>query len=74
MITNIGVLDRAFRLVFGGFLLAWSYGLLGAELSAISGWLVWLIGTAFTLTGIFRHCPLYAYFKTDSCAPYPPGT
>ncbi len=71
MATNIGVLDRVFRLVFGGLMLAWSYEIVGAELSVISDWLVWVIGTAFTLTGIFRHCPLYAYFNTDSCAPYP---
>lgn len=68
MVTNIGVLDRAFRILLGALLLGWSYGKLGSALPAGSGWLVWTIGLAFALTGIFRFCPLYAYFGTDSCA------
>ncbi len=70
--TNMGVLDGVFRFTVGVALLAWSYGRIGPVTrrtwaAGCSG----LAGAVFALTGLFRHCPLYAYFKIDSCAIYP---
>lgn len=71
MITNIGVIDGVFRLTTSVLLLLWSYGEIGPNLSETMGWALWIPGTALALTGFFRHSPLYALLKTDSCAPYP---
>lgn len=71
MIMNIGVIDRALRLIFGIMLLAWSYGKVGPAVSGGVSWLLWVVGAALALTGLFRYCPLYAVFGTDSCARYP---
>jgi hypothetical protein len=71
MITNMGVIDRVLRLTVGAMLLAWSYGKGGPALHEGVSWLVWVMGAALALTGMFRYCPLYAFLGTDSCAPYP---
>ncbi len=71
MMTNMGVLDGVFRFTVGVALLAWSYGRIGPVMSDMGSWLLWIAGAVLALTGLFRHCPLYAYFKIDSCAIYP---
>ena len=68
MITNIGVLDAAARLVGGVLLLAWCDGRFGHHLHGTTEWIVWIIGVALTATALLRYCPLYALAGTDSCA------
>jgi Inner membrane protein YgaP-like, transmembrane domain len=72
MITNVGVLDAAVRLVLAAGLLAWSYGKLGHAFSPVAVWIAWVAGAGLGLTGLFRYCALYAFFDTNSCA-LPPG-
>lgn len=71
MMTNVGVLDGAFRLALGVLLLAWSDGRFGADPSEVLAWAAWLAGAALAFTGLFRFSPLYAALGTHSCAPYP---
>jgi hypothetical protein len=68
MMTNVGVIDGVFRFLLGLALLAWSDGRFGPELPDIAAWIVWVVGGVIFFTGIFRFCPAYAYFGTDSCA------
>lgn len=72
MVTNMGVLDAAFRLALAAILLAWSYGEFGfAAPSPPVAWALWLPGLLLALSGLFRYCPLYAFYGTHSCAPMP---
>lgn len=72
MMTNVGVLDAAVRLLVAVLLLAWSYGEFGLkEPSPPVGWAIWLGGLAFGATGLFRWCPIYVFCGTHSCAPMP---
>jgi hypothetical protein len=71
MITNMGVIDGVFRFALGMALLAWSYHRVGPELPEALAWAVWIVGAFLGLTGLFRFCPVYALFDTDSCAIYP---
>lgn len=71
MMTNVGVLDGVLRFALGAALLGWSYGVIGRAPPEMAAWAIWALGAAFALTGLFRNCPLYAYFGVDSCAPYP---
>lgn len=72
MMTNVGVLDAAFRLFVAALLLAWSYGEFGLTAPSLSfAWGLWLVGLLFGITGLFRYCPIYAIYGTHSCAPMP---
>jgi hypothetical protein len=71
MMTNVGVLDAALRFVCGAALLALGYGRLGVHLTGGPAWIVWIAGLLLVVTAIFRYCPAYAFFGTDSCALYP---
>lgn len=71
MMTNVGVLDAALRFVCGALLLALGYGRLGVHLPGGLAWIVWIAGLFLVVIAIFRYCPAYAFFDTDSCALYP---
>ena len=59
MKINVGVVDRALRLVFGLVLIALTLaGQIGAW-----GW----IGVVPLLTGALRICPLYAVLGLNTC-------
>jgi hypothetical protein len=68
MMTNVGVIDGVFRFLLGLALLAWSDGRFGHELLEVLAWIIWVIGAYIFFTGVFRFCPAYAYFSTNSCA------
>jgi hypothetical protein len=58
MKTNVGQLDRIFRIVLGLALIAW----------ALAGGPVWAwIGVVPLATGLFRFCPLYTLLGFNTC-------
>jgi hypothetical protein len=72
MMTNVGVLDAAFRLFVAALLLAWSYGEFGLTAPSLTvAWAIWLAGLALGATGFFRYCPIYVFYGTHSCASMP---
>jgi hypothetical protein len=70
MITNVGVVDAALRLIIGIALMSLDYGPFVSLLADLLGWAVLVVGIALTTTALLRHCPVYAWFETTSCAPY----
>jgi hypothetical protein len=72
MMTNVGVLDAAVRLLVAVLLLAWSYGEFGLTAPSLPvAWAIWLGGLALGVTGLFRYCPIHVFYGTHSCAPMP---
>ena len=58
MKTNVGTIDRIFRIVLGLALLGW----------AVAGGPVWAwIGVVPLATGLFRFCPLYTLLGFNTC-------
>ena len=59
MLTNIGMLDRAIRIVIGALLLAFAFGYLYPATGW--NWVGW-IGVVPILTAVFGSCPAYSLF------------
>lgn len=59
MKTNVGGIDRIFRIVIGLVLIA----LAATGTVGVWGW----IGVVPLLTGIFKFCPAYSIFGTSTC-------
>lgn len=58
MKTNVGQLDRIFRIVLGLALIGW----------ALAGGPVWAwIGVVPLATGLFKFCPLYTLLGVNTC-------
>ena len=70
MMTNVGVIDAALRLVAGLLLIDWGSGRFESAAGNLFGWAVLLIGVALAATALLRHCPVYTLIGTTSCAPY----
>jgi hypothetical protein len=68
MMTNVGVIDRAIRLVAGFALLAWTGGYFGPELDGVARWFVGILGGYPAITGLLRYCPLLARANVSTCA------
>ena len=68
MMTNVGVLDAALRLVVGFGLLAWLAGYYGAPLYGLASWAITLLGAYPAITGLLRFCPIFALTGITSCA------
>ncbi len=64
MITNIGTLDRIFRVAIGLALVAFALELVypNSEWN-LAGW----IGIVPILTGLYGYCPVYAFLGISSC-------
>ncbi|NLY57251.1 MAG: DUF2892 domain-containing protein [Gammaproteobacteria bacterium] len=58
MQANLGMLDRALRIVVG-------LALIGLSLSGVIGWWGWL-GVIPLLTAFVSFCPLYALLKINT--------
>jgi hypothetical protein len=63
MTTNVGWIDRAFRVLFGIVLLAWTFGYLPNVAPSAWGWL----GLVPLITGLVGYCPAYALVGVDTC-------
>jgi Protein of unknown function (DUF2892) len=68
MITNVGIIDQALRLIAGFGLLGWSWHFYGPPLAGWADWLVITVGAYPAITGLLRHCPIYAFSGISTCA------
>ena len=65
MTTNVGIVDRALRIVVGLALLAAALGLFGPSYQTIWGW----IGLIPLATGLVGWCPVYSILGIKTCKP-----
>lgn len=66
MRTNVGSVDGAVRILIG---------IGGLYAGYVSNGIFWyIVGTVAIITGLARHCPLYALFGIDSDDPYWKGS
>jgi hypothetical protein len=63
MSTNVGLIDRALRVVVGLVLLGWALGYLPGVAPSVWGW----IGLVPLVTGLAGYCPAYALIGIDTC-------
>jgi hypothetical protein len=68
MMTNVGVIDRALRLIVGLGLLGWSWGYYGPPLPAWAAWSITILGVYPAVTGLLRWCPALAFAGVSTCA------
>jgi hypothetical protein len=64
MISNVGSVDRAVRVLVGLALIAWALGLVPGFAASYWGW----IGLVPLLTGVFGTCPLYSVLGVNTCS------
>jgi hypothetical protein len=64
MTKNIGMIDRAMRVVGGLVLLAFALGLIGA--GSPYSWIGW-IGVVPLLTALLGNCPAYSLLGISTC-------
>lgn len=62
-LMNIGLFDRALRIIFGLVLLGWALGFMPGTQSAW-GW----IGIVPLVTALFGYCPAYSLIGLRTCA------
>ncbi len=68
MITNVGVIDRALRLIVGFGLLGWAYHYFGPALYGWANWTITLLGAYPALTGLLRYDPVFRLTGISTCA------
>jgi hypothetical protein len=68
MMTNVGVLDRALRVVLGLALLGWSVGHYGPPLPWLLSWVIAIAGAYPLITGLLRFCPVFRAMNMSTCA------
>ena len=68
MMTNVGVIDRALRLIVGFGLLGWSWGWFGPRLADGAETTLALLGAYPALTGLLRWDPVFAAAGISTCA------
>jgi Protein of unknown function (DUF2892) len=68
MMTNVGVIDAALRLVLGLALLGWAFGYYGAAPPVLAAWGATVLGFYPAITGLLRFCPLFAALGISTCA------
>jgi hypothetical protein len=64
MTTNVGMIDRIFRIIVGLALLAFALGYIWPGTSY--NWVGW-IGVVPILTGLFGTCPAYSLLGVSTC-------
>ncbi|MEI8307028.1 MAG: DUF2892 domain-containing protein [Chloroflexales bacterium] len=67
---NVGMIDRAIRLLLGVFLFMLAFGILGGIGQIIAG----VLGTIMLLTGVAGVCPLYWAFDISTNGTDTPAT
>jgi len=69
ILFNMGMLDRAVRLLLGVFLFMFAFGILVGAGQIIAG----ILGTIMLITGAVGVCPIYYFFEfntnSDTSAP-----
>lgn len=68
MMTNVGLIDRALRLLVGFALLAWIWGYFGRPPHGAGVCLASLFGGYLAITGLLRYCPLLALTGVSTSA------
>jgi hypothetical protein len=68
MMTNVGVIDRALRLLVGFGLLGWAWDYYGTPLPDAAEWAVTVIGAYPAITGLLRYDPAFAVAGISTCA------
>lgn len=63
MTTNIGSVDRLFRIVIGLALIAWALGFIPGYAASAWGW----IGVIPLATALMGSCPLYSMIGVNTC-------
>lgn len=63
MSVNIGIVDRAVRLIVGVALVAWALGFIPTVTPSPWGW----IGLVSLVTALVGYCPAYALFGVNTC-------
>ena len=63
MTTNVGSLDRVFRIVLGLALIAWALGLIPGLGASMWGW----IGVIPLGTALIGNCPVYSILGVNTC-------
>ena len=64
MTTNVGLLDRALRLLVGGALIALALGYIPGQPAQVWGW----IGVVPVLTALIGYCPAYSILGIGTCS------
>ena len=67
MNTNVGVIDRAARIVVGLALIALALGYIPGWPATVWGW----IGAIPLVTGLFGYCPTYSVLGVSTCGKKP---
>lgn len=63
MTTNVGTIDRVFRILLGLALIAAAFGLYGPAYQTVWGW----IGVIPLVTGLVSWCPAYPLLGVNTC-------
>ncbi|MEQ1648288.1 MAG: DUF2892 domain-containing protein [Hyphomicrobiaceae bacterium] len=63
MPTNVGNIDRLFRIVLGIALLAWALGFIPGVAASVWGW----IGVIPLATALMGSCPVYSILGVNTC-------
>lgn len=63
MTSNVGLIDRALRILVGLALVAWAVGYIPNIAPSAWGW----IGIVPLLSGLAGYCPAYALIGLDTC-------
>jgi len=65
MTLNMGLIDRALRVIVGVTLIAAAFGVYGTAYQSVWGW----IGIIPLATVLFGTCPVYKIFGITTCTP-----
>jgi hypothetical protein len=68
MMTNVGVIDRALRLVIGFGLIGWTKHYYGPDIAGLTHTIVLLLAAYPVVTGLLRYDPIFAVTGISTCA------
>jgi hypothetical protein len=68
MMTNVGVIDRALRLIVGAALIGWAKHYYGLPIAGLTHSIVLLLGAYPAVTGLLRYDPIFAVTGISTCA------
>ena len=68
MMTNVGVIDRALRLIIGLGLIGWTKHYYGPHITGLTNSMVLLLAAYPVVTGLLRYDPIFAVTGISTCA------